>query len=98
MNKPSNNKTHVCGRDCDYDPERGCDEDFPLTDEGDGLADVDPDYGVDEDDADLIEELIADGYSPDEARRMVGESDDEIFYGFDDLDRDVPEWDEEEDE
>lgn len=53
------------------------------------LADVEPDYTFDEEDEDLIRELLAEGYSLEEARRMIGE-DDDTCYGFDDLDRDIP--------
>lgn len=47
------------------------------------------------DDEDLVAELLAEGYSEEEARRMVGEydySDDEYGYGDDDLDRDIPDF------
>lgn len=46
-------------------------------------------------DADLVDELVAEGYSLEEALRMVGdyepdEFDPETCYGMDDLDRDLP--------
>ena len=46
-------------------------------------------------DADLVNELVAEGYSLEEALRMVGdyepdEFDPETCYGMDDLDRDLP--------
>lgn len=46
-------------------------------------------------DADLVDELVAEGYSLEEALRMVGdyepdEFDPETCYGIDDLDRDLP--------
>lgn len=45
------------------------------------------------DDEDLVMELIAEGYSEEEARRMVGDYDPEdYFYGDDGLDRDVPDF------
>lgn len=59
------------------------------------LADVEPDYTFDEEDDDLMRELIAEGYSLEEARRMVGDGDfddDDYAYGTDDLDRDVPDF------
>ena len=94
MNKPS--PSHVCGRDCDFDADRGCPDAAPCAEP---LDEVDPDYTIDEEDADLLDELMSEGYSESEARRMIGDANDEICYGFDDLDRDMPEWaDEEEDE
>ena len=40
-----------------------------------------------------IEELEAEGYSRDEAERMLGEYDPDEYYGFDDdIDRDVPDF------
>ena len=45
------------------------------------------------DDEDYVAELIAEGYSEDEARRMVGEYNADEFYGFDDdSDRDTPDF------
>jgi hypothetical protein len=46
-------------------------------------------------DTDLVEELIAEGYSQEEALRMVGDYDPDEFdpetcYGIDSLERDVP--------
>jgi hypothetical protein len=46
-------------------------------------------------DEDLVRELVAEGYSFEEALRMVGDYDPDEFdpetcYGLDDLDRDVP--------
>lgn len=46
---------------------------------------------------DFVAELMADGYSREEALRMAGEydysdEDDEYGYGNDDLDRDVPDF------
>ena len=45
------------------------------------------------DDEDLVAELLAEGYSEDEARRMVGDYNADEFYGFeDDSDRDIPDF------
>jgi hypothetical protein len=45
------------------------------------------------DDEDLVAELLAEGYSEDEARRMVGDYNADEFYGFeDDPDRDIPDF------
>jgi hypothetical protein len=45
------------------------------------------------DDEDLVAELLAEGYSEDEARRMVGDYNPDEFYGFeDDSDRDIPDF------
>lgn len=46
-------------------------------------------------DSDLVNELVAEGYSFEEALRMVGDYDPDEFdpetcYGIDDLERDVP--------
>ena len=51
---------------------------------------------------DFVAELMADGYSREEALRMAGEydysdEDDEYGYGQDDLDRDVPDYVDDED-
>jgi hypothetical protein len=66
--------------------------------------DIDSDYDNDDhaydsclDDvteAEAIAELVEDGYSEEEAKRMVGlyDSDDDYCYGEDDLDRDVPDF------
>jgi hypothetical protein len=44
-------------------------------------------------DEDFVQELIDEGYSEDEARRMVGEYDANEYYGIDeDNDRDVPDF------
>jgi len=53
-------------------------------------------------DEDFVAELMADGYSREEALRMAGEydysdEDDEYGYGQDDLDRDVPDYVDDED-
>lgn len=49
-------------------------------------------------DEDFVAELMADGYSREEALRMAGEYDaDEYGYGEDHLDRDVPDFVDEED-
>lgn len=49
-------------------------------------------------DEDYVAELMADGYSREEALRMAGEYEsDEYGYGEDDLDRDVPDFVDEED-
>lgn len=68
----------------------------------------DPDYADDTNDSDLmlpyddsfndedfVAELMSEGYSEEEARRMAGEydyDDDDTCYGQDDLDRDVPDF------
>jgi hypothetical protein len=67
----------------------------------------DPNYENDTNDADLmpyddafteedyVEELMAEGYSEEEAKRMAGGYDyeeDDTCYGQDDLDRDVPDF------
>ena len=73
----------------------------------------DPDFSNDTNDADLmlpyddtfneedfVAELMEEGYTEKEARRMAGEyeyDDDETCYGCDDLDRDVPDFVDEED-
>lgn len=71
----------------------------------------DPDYTDDTNDSDLmpyddtfneedfVAELMQEGYSEEEARRMAGdyEYDDDTCYGADDLDRDVPDFIDEED-
>ena len=45
------------------------------------------------DDEDLVAELLAEGYSEEEARRMVGDYNADEFYGFeDDSDRDIPDF------
>jgi len=45
------------------------------------------------DDEDLVAELLAEGYSEDEARRMVGDYNADEYYGFeDDSDRDIPDF------
>ena len=45
------------------------------------------------DDEDLVAELLAEGYSEEEARRMVGDYNADEFYGFeDDTDRDIPDF------
>jgi hypothetical protein len=45
------------------------------------------------DDEDLVAELLAEGYSEDEALRMVGDYNADEFYGFeDDSDRDIPDF------
>ena len=46
-------------------------------------------------DDEAIDMLVAEGYSKEEAERMVGlygDDDDDICYGSDDLDRDVPDF------
>ena len=44
-------------------------------------------------DEDFVQELIDEGYSEDEARRMVGEYDANEYYGIDeDNDRDIPDF------
>ena len=51
-------------------------------------------------DDEAIELLVAEGYSQEEAERMVGlydPDDDDTCYGDDDLDRDVPDFVDEED-
>lgn len=51
-------------------------------------------------DAEAIELLMNEGYSEEEAKRMVGlydYDDDDTCYGDDDLDRDVPDFVDEED-
>jgi len=55
------------------------------------------------DEEEYVAELMEEGYSEDEARRMAGEYDhsdenDEYGYGHDDLDRDVPDFNHGEDE
>lgn len=65
----------------------------------------DPNYESDTNDADLlpyddtfdaedfVEELMAEGYSEEEARRMAGDYDADEYYGFDDdNDRDIPDF------
>ena len=45
------------------------------------------------DDEDLVAELLAEGYSEEEARRMVGDYNADEFNGFeDDSDRDIPDF------
>ena len=45
------------------------------------------------DDEDLVAERLAEGYSEEEARRMVGDYNADEFYGFeDDSDRDIPDF------
>lgn len=51
-------------------------------------------------DDEAIETLVSEGYTEEEAKRMVGlydADDDETSYGYDDLDRDVPDFVDEED-
>ena len=51
-------------------------------------------------DEEAIEMLVAEGYTEEEAERMVGlydADDDDTCYGDDDLDRDVPDFVDEED-
>lgn len=49
-------------------------------------------------DEDFVEELMSEGYTREEALRMAGDYDaDEYGYGDDDLDRDVPDFVDEED-
>ena len=51
-------------------------------------------------DDEAIDMLVAEGYSEEEAERMVGlyePDDDDTCYGSDDLDRDVPDFVDEED-
>jgi hypothetical protein len=67
--------------------------------------DNDPDFGYDPALDDLTDDeavtmLVEEGYSEEEAKRMVGlyDADDEdTNYGFDDLDRDVPDYVDDED-
>lgn len=67
--------------------------------------DLDNDYDNDEDysydaclddltEDEAIAELVEEGYTEEEAKRMIGEydADDEFCYGDDDLDRDVPDF------
>jgi hypothetical protein len=60
------------------------------------LKNIEADYDeIDGDEAQLIDELLAEGYSLAEVRRMIGEIDpdeDDYGYGDDDLDRDLPPW------
>lgn len=46
-----------------------------------------------------IAELVEEGYTEEEAKRMIGEydADEEFCYGDDDLDRDVPDYVDDED-
>lgn len=49
----------------------------------------------------FVAELMSEGYTEEEARRMAGEyeyDDDDTCYGHDDLDRDVPDFNHGEDE
>ena len=52
-------------------------------------------------DEEAIEMLVAEGYSREEAERMVGlydaDDEDDTCYGSDDLDRDIPDFVDEED-
>jgi hypothetical protein len=49
-------------------------------------------------DEDFVAELIAEGYSEEEAKRMAGEYDaDDDEYCFDDHDKDIPDYVDEED-
>jgi len=49
-------------------------------------------------DEDFVAELIAEGYSEEEAKRMAGEYDaDDDEYCFDDNDKDIPDYVDEED-
>ena len=70
--------------------------------------DIDTDIDIDTDlipyddtfnDEDFVAELIAEGYSEEEAKRMAGEYefDDEDEYCFGDNDRDIPDFVDEED-
>lgn len=58
-------------------------------------------YDESYDEEEFVAELMSEGYSEDEARRMAGEyeyDDDDTCYGHDDLDRDVPDFNPGEDE
>ena len=70
----------------DYDPQ---DDEIMYDDSLDEMSD-----------AEAVDLLVKEGYSEDEAKRMVGlydADDDETSYGYDDLDRDVPDFVDEED-
>lgn len=63
------------------------------------LMPYDDSYDVEE----MVAELMSEGYTEEEARRMAGEYDysdeeDEYGYGNDDLDRDIPDFNHGEDE
>jgi hypothetical protein len=76
-------------RDMDINPNE---TDLSETDTA-PLKGVEPDFDFDEEDEDIMRELLAEGYSIAEARRMIGGADyddDDYGYGDDDLDRDVP--------
>ena len=68
------------------------DHDYPDdTNDTDTILPYDDTFNEEE----FVAELMAEGYSEDEARRMAGEYDPEDYYGSDDsVDRDIPDMDE----
>ncbi len=64
------------------------DHDYPDdTNDTDTVIPYDDSFSEEE----FVAELMAEGYSEDEARRMAGEYDPEDYYGSDDsVDRDIP--------
>ena len=68
------------------------DHDYPDdTNDTDTVIPYDDSFSEEE----FVAELMAEGYSEDEARRMAGEYDPEDYYGSDDsVERDIPDMDE----
>lgn len=64
------------------------DHDYPDdTNDTDTILPYDDTFSVEE----FVAELMAEGYSEDEARRMAGEYDPEDYYGSDEgIERDIP--------